>query len=342
MSLHQETTRLPHKPIAGANRRSYWAASSLVVTAVAASAVLAAMFLTWNSIVAVGSDLSRALWLLPLLVALQLFQLCLAGIAWRALCPASRLTWPMFYRLRIVREGIDSLLPVAQVGGEIIGARLLAQRGMAGSLAGASVVVDVTVELLTHVVFLICGLAVVAVLSPAEGMQFFTLAAVAGLTAVGLLLAQRLGGLRLIEVLLVRLASHWPALAAMSSLAGLHDATLRLYRQPSPMLRCIGLHQAAWFLGSLETWAVLHVLGTGASPLQAFAVESLGMAARSAGFAIPGALGLQEGGFVLAAMAVGLPATSALALSLIKRLREISVGMIGLALWRLEAGRHRQ
>jgi hypothetical protein len=86
---------------------------------------------------------------------------------------------------------------------------------------------------------------------------------------------------------------------------------------------------------------VLHVLGVDAGPLQAFAVESLGMAARSAGFAVPGALGLQEGGFALAAIAVGLPPGPALALSLVKRLREITVGIIGLTLWRLDAGRLR-
>jgi hypothetical protein len=65
------------------------------------------------------------------------------------------------------------------------------------------------------------------------------------------------------------------------------------------------------------------------------------MAARSAGFAVPGALGLQEGGFALAAIAVGLPPGPALALSLVKRLREITVGIIGLTLWRLDAGRLR-
>ncbi|MGI4978736.1 MAG: hypothetical protein ACRYG6_17490, partial [Janthinobacterium lividum] len=75
---------------------------------------------------------------------------------------------------------------------------------------------------------------------------------------------------------------------------------------------------------------------------QALVVESLGMAARSAGFALPGAIGVQEGGFVLAAAAAGLSGAAGmatgigvgLALSLIKRLREIAAGMLGLALWR--------
>ena len=65
-------------------------------------------------------------------------------------------------------------------------------------------------------------------------------------------------------------------------------------------------------------------------------VEALGMAARSAGFAVPGALVVQETGFALAAVAVGLPETAGLSLSLVKRAREICVGLLGLLLWRLE------
>ena len=72
-----------------------------------------------------------------------------------------------------------------------------------------------------------------------------------------------------------------------------------------------------------------------ADMVQALVVESLGMAARSAGFAIPAALGVQEGGFVLAALAAGVPATAALPLVLLKRAREVSVGLIGIALWRV-------
>ena len=69
---------------------------------------------------------------------------------------------------------------------------------------------------------------------------------------------------------------------------------------------------------------------------QALVVETLGMAARSAGFAVPGALVVQEAGFMLAAGAAGLPPSLGLGLSLVKRIREIVVGLGGLALWRLE------
>ncbi len=62
----------------------------------------------------------------------------------------------------------------------------------------------------------------------------------------------------------------------------------------------------------------------------ALLLESLGQAIRGAAFAIPGALGVQEGGYLLLAPLVGLPPEAALALSLIKRARELMLGLPGL------------
>jgi putative membrane protein len=286
-----------------------------------------------------AGSLQFALWLLPCLVGLQLGQLLLSSLGWCGLFGGAGPQAGTFYLLRIVREGIDSLLPVAQVGGEIVGARLLMRRGVTPSIAGASIVVDVTVEFLTQLVFLAAGLCALTWLSHDAKWQTWVGALLAGAATVGsFVLAQRFGLLRAVEALARAIARRFPALGDVS-LDGLHAAALDFYRQPGALLRCFALHQVAWCLGSIETWAVLHTLGVAVTPLQAFTIESLGMAARSAGFAIPAALGAQEGGFVLAAAAFGIPVAPALALSLVKRLREIVVGLIGLALWRFAARR---
>ncbi len=309
---------------------------ALGVGLVACAVVAIPVIGNWSGVAAVARTAVRAAWLLPCLVALHLFQLLLSGIAWRKLLPAPVASWPVFYRLRVVREGIDSLLPVAQVGGEIVGARLLARRGVTAGLAGASVIVDVTIELFTQVAFLLLGLIALAAIAGRSARGLGVEALAGGLAVlIAFVLAQRFGLLRVLEVLLRGIARRWPAFGDMS-LDGLHAAALALYRRPRALLRGAGLHLLAWMLGTLETWAVLTVLGLAPTPAQAFVVESLGMAARSAGFAIPAALGAQEGGFVLAALAVGLPAGPALALSLVKRVREVLVGLVGLALWRRE------
>ena len=64
------------------------------------------------------------------------------------------------------------------------------------------------------------------------------------------------------------------------------------------------------------------------------------MAARSAGFAVPGALVVQETGLALAAAAIGLAEAPGLSLSLVKRVRDMLVSLLGLGLW--WAGRQRQ
>ncbi len=309
---------------------------SVAIGAVAIGGLILGVAANRTDLAAAGPGLLRALWILPVLVALHLGQLLLAAIAWSALFGGRKPEIRIFYPLRIIREGIDSLLPVAQIGGEIVGARLLSRYDVAPAEAGASVIVDVTIELLTQIAFLALGLSVLAWLSPTGSWGTGLRAAGAAMAvAAAFLLAQRFGLLRVLEALLRGIARRWPALAGVS-LDGLHAAALGFYRRPGALLRGTWLHLLAWMLGSIETWMVLNMLGTPVTPLQAFAVESLGMAGRSAGFAIPAALGAQEGGFVLAAGAIGLPVAPALMLSLVKRLREIVVGGIGLVLWRLQ------
>ena len=294
---------------------------------------------TWRSVAQIGTYALHAFWLLPALIGLSLFQLWLSARAWHSLLPSGGYAASLF-SLRVVREGIDSLLPVAQMGGEAVGAQLLARRGPTLAISAASVVVDTTLEFLTQLGFLLIGLSTWAAISDAGSWRgWIAAAALIATGLVGLLAAQRLGVLRMVERLSRRIADRWPGAAALT---GLDGAATAIYRRPAAVLRGSGLHLVAWLLGTVESWTVLHALGWPVSGAAALVVESLGMAARSAGFAIPGALVVQETGFALAAVAAGLPQEIGLSLSLVKRVREVAVGMIGLALWRAEIIRGRQ
>jgi putative membrane protein len=85
-----------------------------------------------------------------------------------------------------------------------------------------------------------------------------------------------------------------------------------------------------WLVGTGEVYLILQFLGHPASWLNSLLLESLGQAIRGAAFAVPGALGVQEGGYLLLAPLAGLPPDAALALSLAKRAREILLGLPGL------------
>src|SRR5205085_2209765 len=77
----------------------------------------------------------------------------------------------------------------------------------------------------------------------------------------------------------------------------------------------------------------LQLMGHPLNFIDCFILESLGQAARSAAFIIPGGLGAQEGAFLLIGGALGVPPEYALALSLVKRASQLLFGLPMLALW---------
>ena len=287
----------------------------------------------------VGRDVALAGWVLPATAAIYITQLFLSGQAWRASLGRAGVSPMQMFRLRWIRDGINALLPVAQLGGQVVGARLLTRMGVQPVLAAAAVILDLTVEAVSQLLFTLAGVIVLLLtmrsrvwLSWVAGGLLLTACCVAGFGAV-----QRLGGMRLVERLLALVAARWPA-AAGWSLRGLHRRLMARQADHPALLRATALHSVAWVLGGAEVWVVLAALGHGVAPLSAVVIESLGMAARSAGFAVPGAVGVQEGGFVLVCGLFGVPAEAALALSVLKRLREALVGVPALVAWQRAGG----
>ncbi len=279
-------------------------------------------------------DVALAGWVLPATIAVYLAQLYVAGQAWRTCLGTQAVSRSRMFRLRWIRDGINALLPVAQLGGQVAGARLLARQDVPPALAAASTILDLTLEAAAQVLFTLAGMSVLlasrrnhAWLSWAGGGLALM---AAGLTA--LVVLQRAGGLRLVEALIARLAVRWPGTAAWS-LGGLHRILMARQSDHRALLRGVALHTLSWALGGAEVWLVLAALGHRVPLLDATVIESLGMAARSAGFAVPGAVGVQEGGLVLACGLFGVPAEAALALSVLKRLREALVGLPALVAW---------
>ncbi len=286
----------------------------------------------------------RALWIVPAAVLVHLLQILLSAWGWHVLVVRSSIGLAGFFRLRLMREGLNTLLPLAHVGGEVVAAQVMTQAGVPALVATAGLVVDVTVEVCAQLAFLVTGCVVLAARAGlAVAWLWGGSLGLAALVVGSLALAQRAGGLLLLEALVQGIGRRWPTLLPAGGLDGLEAEVLAIYRRRSRLVIAFLLQGAAWALGTVETWLVLHVISLDASAEQAFVVESLGMAARSAGFVVPGALAIQEGGFVLAAAAVGLPATAALSLSLVKRIRELLAGLAGVACWRVaRASRHDQ
>ncbi|HVI91890.1 MAG TPA: lysylphosphatidylglycerol synthase domain-containing protein, partial [Dongiaceae bacterium] len=266
------------------------------------------------------------------------------GSAWRALLPTSpsqsRL---VFLRLRWIREAINNLLPVAQIGGEVVGARLLARRGVPLGLAGASAAVDLTVEMITQILFTLVGIGLLLLLKRGHGDRIWEWLGpglpAALLVVVGFIAAQRFGLMKLIELGLLWLARRFPSLG-LGGIQGLHDGIRTIHANRRGLLRGALCHSMSWFLGTAEVWVALAALGHPVSVREAFVIESLGAAMRSTGFAVPAALGVQEAGLIIAAAPFGVPPELAIALSMVKRLRELAFGIPGLVAWQWSEGRH--
>ena len=84
---------------------------------------------------------------------------------------------------------------------------------------------------------------------------------------------------------------------------------------------------------------MLFFLGLPANYPEALVIESLTQAIRGAAFAIPGALGAQEGGLVALCAIFGVPADVAIAMSLIKRVPDVVFGVPSLIGWQILEGR---
>jgi uncharacterized membrane protein YbhN (UPF0104 family) len=93
------------------------------------------------------------------------------------------------------------------------------------------------------------------------------------------------------------------------------------------------VHVSVWFIGVLEVLVALRLMGHPVSYADALAIESVGQAVHAAAFLMPGALGVQEAGFIAICSAYGIPAAEALALSLVKRVPELVLGLPFLFAW---------
>ena len=223
------------------------------------------------------------------------------------------------------------MLPLTQVGGDIVGVRLLTFWSVPGSLAAASIIVDVLMQAATLLLF--AALGIVMLLALGADMTVARIAvtglAVVAAIVVSIYLAQRAGGQRVLQFLFARLkdAGNWRALSTVDAVC---QSLSMIYMRKSNLLASGILHLAGWLAGVGEVLIVLSCMGHPVSVGEALVIESLVQFVRGAAFATPGALGAQEAGLIMLCGMFGVPPDQAFALSLIKRAADLVVGLPGL------------
>jgi putative membrane protein len=285
---------------------------------------------------AVAAILALAGWGLPLVALFHLVPLVLdAGAICVLFAAGARGSLRAALLARWAGESANSLMPAGQIGGPVLMARNLARHGMPMRDAAAAITVSTTLQTFAQIVFALLGVVLLGAQATHVSQHALRTSA---LIASGLLAVQ-VGGFYWMQ----RRGLFGKAMRTANRFAGKRDwsewlsqaeaidrAVGLTYGRGGPVASSFVLSLVGWLVGTGEVYLILDLIHHPVGWVNALVLESLGQAIRGAAFAIPGALGVQEGGYLLLAPLVGLPPDAALALSLAKRARELLLGVPGL------------
>ena len=262
----------------------------------------------------------------------------LLGGAWLTAAPGeppSRIG--LFIWARLVREGVADLLPFSQIGGLVVGTRTLAAHGVPRPRVYASMIADMTTEMASQLLFTLFGLATMASLLLGVHGAALRPVVLGGTAALIGIMALVVLGQRPMLALATRLAHRMLPATALAIDAV--DAELgRTYGQRGHIALSFLFNLAGWIASAAGAWILLRLMGINFPFLWVLAIESLIFTVRSVAFAVPGAIGFQEAAYVLVGPMFGLPPETALALSILKRARDVAIGLPALIAWQaLEA-----
>jgi putative membrane protein len=280
----------------------------------------------------------QLLWLIPyrglyfLLYALGWFYLL------RPYDPGGRAGLGYLFWVTSVREAIDRLLPVASVGGGVVGVRLVRWRGLGGVCVSATVIIEIVLTLIVSYVFTAAGLILLLELG-APGAHFRRMLLAFLITLPAPILTVMLLRYGSVFVRLEKFFGGFVNAGALTEGAATLDRELRACLGRWRGLLAAGLLQlAALTMGSFEVWFSLRLFGHPVSAGTAVILESMTQAMRHLAFVVPAGLGVQEAALMLFGHALGISGELALAVSMAKRMREVLCGLPSLLSWQWSEG----
>lgn len=235
--------------------------------------------------------------------------------------------------------GVNWLLPVAMVGGELVKLRLIFTKKVYMPALIASVIGDKTIQVATQLLYAVVGLLLLALLSKKV---------VGGIESVGVLILFIAAIYAFYKLqrsrMFTRLASHSQRFfrdkEKLELDANSIDSELNaMYSRRKAWWTAVFWRMAFRVLLAFEIWLGLWWLGHPVTLFEAVVLESIAQGARAAAFFIPAGLGAQEGGIVAAGLLLGLPGESLIAVAMLKRVRELAVGGLGLLAWQAQEAR---
>lgn len=266
------------------------------------------------------------------LCAMQLGSVLLCGLAWWTFTEDASLV--AVTAARFVKDGASSVLAIVPGVGEAAGMRALTLFGAQAGHAAGSGVVDILTEIMAQFLFTLIGIAaLVGVVGGTEAGGALGIAA-----GTILPLAMAYAGIRSVRIraVLTRLARGLERRFRLRQNRLVHDAgstVVALWQDRPRLVAGTAIHLSAWMLSAVQVWYAAGALAAPLSPLASLALAAMVYAARGALFVVPWGAGVQEFGFVVAGVALGLDEPTAIALSLAVRVRDVLLAVPALLLW---------
>lgn len=278
----------------------------------------------------VAGLVGQAGWGLLLVFGVAVLAFTADAASWHAVLPGLAIDVRDFIRLwsvRLVGEALNTVTPLAGVGGEPLKALLLVRNlGLEPGAAIASVIVAKTTILLSYIPFLAVGFILLLGFAPARAVIVVAGAGLVLYTTaiVGFFLVQRYG---LASRVAARVHAYpWAAglEAALHQIRGVDRELERLYVDaPLRLWASLALAFVGWLLGAGELYVISAVLGFPLSAWDIWAAEAVVQLLRQATGFIPGSLGVTEAALALLyGVLLGNPSVG-VAVALVRRLREV-------------------
>jgi putative membrane protein len=259
------------------------------------------------------------------------------GLGWDQLGRARGVHRPLlFLWARMVRDASANCLPFSQLGGFVFGARALTLHGIAWPLATATTVVDITAEFIAELGFVGLGLTILLSQVPRAAHLAVPIETGLGLAILGIAVFVSLqhGAGPLFARIASRIVGR-EMRGARQGIAALNAELGAVYRRPGRLLASFLLHFVGWVLSGMADWIAFHAIGVPVDVDQALAIEALLSGVAAFAFLVPVSAGIQEASYAGFGALFGIPPEMSLAVSLIRRARDLAVGLPILLTWQM-------
>jgi len=298
--------------------------------------IIFTVLIAWQGVTEIIHLFYESGWTLLMLPVVWLPSLLVAVISWRLLFLDPQVpSFPLALKALWIGRAINTLLPVATIGGEIIKARLLTLWGTSGVAASASVLVDKTVQALAVAVWAFIGALLLIYLAVDDELAIAAMSGIFVLLAgiIGFILVQKAGMAGFLTHMMGKFVASDGWAEIHNNAKEVDQIVLQLYRKGRLLIRSIFWRTLGLALQTTEVWFACYLLGQPVTIIEALMLKSLTSTLSDIAFFIPNAYGVQEGSYIVLGTLLGFTPDFSLAVSLATRIRELLVDLPGLLAW---------